>query len=220
MSAPAESASAGGGQSLVARARQFQARVVQALVQAELRYHKLLDLLQSSGCQPQAQRGDSPVRILIVDDEPGVLLLLEEILARPDRQLLTVGDAETALAAFAQQPCDVLITDKNMPGMNGVDLLRQVKARRPETAGILITAYASKEVAIEVLNLGAEALLEKPFMDLDSVQAAIERVIAKQQKIKNNMSYLQVIRSRHEELLEAHKALDSELAVAERSGRT
>ena len=77
------------------------------------------------------------------------------------------------------QPFDLLLLDKNLPRMNGLDLLRGVRARNATVPAILMTAYASAESATETLNLGVEAYLEKPLDSLAEVVRLISNVLGK-----------------------------------------
>ena len=72
-----------------------------------------------------------------------------------------------------------MISDISMPGMSGLELLRHCRRSRPETAVILMTAYGSKQTAIEALNEGASYYVEKPF-DLDEMKAVVRKTLEQQ----------------------------------------
>jgi len=120
-------------------------------------------------------------RILIVDDEESVAFFLAESLAegRPDYQVEIVLSGEEALEKISAQPFDLVITDLRMPGINGLELMEQVRTLSPRTRLILITAYGSPEVETTAYRLGACRYLTKPFpMEtlLTTVQEALAEV--------------------------------------------
>ncbi len=104
-------------------------------------------------------------RILVVDDEESVVFLLSEHLARLGKEYKVeiACSGEEALALMAAQPFDLLITDLRMPGVDGLELLEQVRVRYPETRLILMTAYGSDEVEAEARRLEVYRYITKPF---------------------------------------------------------
>lgn len=103
-------------------------------------------------------------RILIVDDEARVLLILAEALKRLGNgyEIVTASGGAEALAAARQQSFDLLITDLKMSGMGGTELTRSVRELCPDTAVIWITAYGCHNVATEFADLGVDCCLDKP----------------------------------------------------------
>src|SRR5262245_819679 len=89
-----------------------------------------------------------PPAIVLVDDEPDVRIILRRLLAfvLKGYTIITVGTGADALAVVAARPVPLLMTDYNMPGMNGVELAQRVKATSPTTTVVLITAFASPEL--------------------------------------------------------------------------
>lgn len=100
--------------------------------------------------------------ILVVDDEESVRDSLVRILAKEGYQVRVASSGETALLAVRQEPPDLLLTDLRMPGMDGIELLKAVKAISPETQVIVMTAFGSVEVAVRAMKEGADDFLEKP----------------------------------------------------------
>jgi DNA-binding NtrC family response regulator len=117
------------------------------------------------------------LRLLIVDDEPSVLAVFRLVLEERPWQIETCGSAEEALPRVLGGAFDLLITDKNLPGMSGVDLIRAVRERDRELSIVMITGYASSESAMLGLNLGIDAYLEKPFIDVYEVVRTLDRVL-------------------------------------------
>jgi two-component system, response regulator, stage 0 sporulation protein F len=119
-----------------------------------------------------------PPAIVLADDQPTVLLILCRILAAvaPGYELVAVGTGEDALTAVAARPVPLLSTDYNMPGMNGVELTRRVKATSPTTTVVVITAYASPELEHLSKAAGADYFVSKPF-SFDQVAAIVRKTL-------------------------------------------
>ena len=84
--------------------------------------------------------GKTPA-ILLVDDEPGVLKVLEKILEDTEAIILSVHDGETAMRIVEKENIDMIITDQRMPGMTGIDILRKTRNMQPDCVRVLITGY-------------------------------------------------------------------------------
>jgi two-component system response regulator AtoC len=102
-------------------------------------------------------------RVLVVDDDPAVGMVLAALLDQAGIACRHVLDANSALAALREQPVDVVVTDLRMPGASGLDLLEEIVERWPEVPVILLTAHARIEVAVEAMKKGAADFLCKPF---------------------------------------------------------
>lgn len=119
-----------------------------------------------------------PRRILIVEDEPRIALALCRALefpARNDYKVEISPVAETALAKLKQEHFDLVVTDLRMPGMGGVELLRQIHHASPLTRTMLITGFGSAEVEEVAQRLGA-IYLTKPFSLRDFV-ALVDQIL-------------------------------------------
>jgi DNA-binding NtrC family response regulator len=114
------------------------------------------------------------VRILIVDDEAAVRFALTELLADAGHDVRDVEHAPAALAALEAQPVDLIISDLNMPAMDGLALLEEVRARHPGSLFVLLTAHGHERVAVQALRLGAWDYVPKPF-DNDELLAMVAR---------------------------------------------
>ncbi|MFN7132963.1 MAG: response regulator [Myxococcales bacterium] len=110
-----------------------------------------------------------PSTVLVVDDEPVVLEVFEALVPQAGMDVRLAATAEDALVVLRQTAVGCLLTDKNLPGMDGLALMKQTRALQPWCACILMTGYASTASAVEALRLGAADYLEKPFQDLDLV---------------------------------------------------
>lgn len=102
-------------------------------------------------------------RILVVDDEQHVALVLKQALKRlPDSHITTAHSGEEALRLFAEEPFDLLITDYNMPGLDGVALAQQVYQQYPHTVVILLTGYRSPQIDEAAAAVNIRQVLNKP----------------------------------------------------------
>ncbi len=103
-------------------------------------------------------------RILVVDDEPNVLKVLEALLIQDGNEVVAVASAEDALEALADQPCDLMISDLRLGrGMDGLELLHEGRIRAPHMPTVMITAYGTIEVAVQAMKEGAFDFIRKPF---------------------------------------------------------
>jgi DNA-binding NtrC family response regulator len=101
--------------------------------------------------------------ILIVDDEKNVRLMLRNSLSDGEYSIRTAINGEDALQKMAEQAADVVLLDMKMPGMEGIQVLRELQLKYPDARVIMITAYGSVETAVEAMKLGAIDYLRKPF---------------------------------------------------------
>lgn len=112
--------------------------------------------------------------ILVVDDDTHILEVLEARLASAQFTVLTAPGGEEALAILQAQPVDLMISDVRMPGIGGIELLRQALAILPELPVILLTAYGTIPDAVRSVKSGAVDYVTKPFDGRDLVSKAIE----------------------------------------------
>jgi len=115
-------------------------------------------------------------RILIVDDEPLILDSLFQLVKTAGYDVIATTNPEEALEQFAEQGADVVLTDIKMPKMSGTDLLERVRAIRPDTPVILMTAYADLDSSITAIRKGAFDFILKPFR-FPFLLHALERAI-------------------------------------------
>jgi len=115
--------------------------------------------------------------ILVLDDEPIVGKRLRPALAKSGYEVDVVESGAAALAHLAARNYDIVVTDVRMEGVDGLEVLRQARARSPRTAVILITGYATVELARAALTMGAFDFIAKPFK-LDDLRAVIARAAA------------------------------------------
>jgi len=129
----------------------------------------------------------SDFKVLLVDDE---VEFLETLIKRMQKRAVNaagVQSGEEALATLDQNPADVVLLDVKMPGMDGIETLREIKKRYPLIEVIMLTGHANVEVAVQGMELGAFDYLMKP-MDIDEllykVEDAYKKKSIQEEKIK------------------------------------
>ncbi len=115
------------------------------------------------------------MNILIVDDEPEVAEVLARSLSRQGHRTTIANSGEAALSLIRQSAPDAMFLDVSMPGMNGLDVLAEVKQTRPSLAVVVITGHATPDEVEEVKRLGAVDVIPKPAA-LTHYHQAIERL--------------------------------------------
>ncbi len=154
-----------------------------------------------------------PARILIVDDEPAVSEVLSEFLSGIGFDVKVAADATAAEAAIAEYRPDVILTDINLPGRSGLDVMRVAREHDPEIAVIVITGYASAGTAIEALRQGALDYITKPF-DLDQVQKLVERGSSHRRLRAENRRLLEELKQKNAILLRHEHELEQRVRIA------
>ncbi|MCA1827472.1 MAG: response regulator [Myxococcales bacterium] len=117
--------------------------------------------------------GEIPSSVLVVDDEPMILELLTRALSARHLPVKTAASAEDAEKLLTHELFGCLLVDKNLPGVDGIELLRRMRKVQPNCTCIVMTGYASLDSAVEALRLGASDYVQKPF---PSLQLVVEKV--------------------------------------------
>ena len=107
---------------------------------------------------------NSKARILVVDDDTGARDGLAALLRTEGYEVVTAADGSTALAALQRTPCDLLMADLKMPGMDGLTLIREARKRSPALPVVIVTGLPSEASAIEAIDIGVSGYLTKPFV--------------------------------------------------------
>lgn len=123
--------------------------------------------------------------ILIVDDEPNYLIILSELLREEGFEVFTAADGKAGLAVVREVDLDLVITDMQMPGIDGLQLLQFIKEINQELPVIMITAYAEVEKAVATMQAGAYNYLAKPFSN-DELLVNINKAVEHYSLIKEN----------------------------------
>jgi DNA-binding NtrC family response regulator len=147
-------------------------------------------------------------RILVVDDELFVRELLLEFLGSQGYEVDLADSGEKALELMQIKPADVVLVDLKMPGMDGIQTLKEIKKAVPHALGIIMTGYPTIESSIEALRQGAHDYVIKPFK-LNDLKSSIEKALA-EQKLKVEISQLKGRVKQLEAELEAFSHLRSQ----------
>ena len=135
-------------------------------------------------------------RILVVDDEELNRDLLQQILDREGYQVAIAANGQEALALLRQETFHVVLTDLKMPGMTGVEVIRELKMLAPSTVGIIHTAYGSVETAVEAMKAGAYDYVTKP-VRRDELLVVIQRAIEFQRLHHENVSLRKQLKAKY-----------------------
>ena len=157
--------------------------------------------------------------LLIVDDEPVILQILKAVFEDEPVRLTCVGNGADALRVLDEQPVDLLITDKNLPDVNGLELLKAAKSINAFTEVIVITGYASLDSALTAMEHDAFDYVVKPLNNVFDIRKKVRRALEKQALAIENRALLESLRSKNEALESAladAKALKSELIQSEK----
>lgn len=158
--------------------------------------------------------------ILVVDDEDSLRRVTQLRLEQAGYSTATAASGEEALRRIDQQPINLVLTDLRMPGMSGLDLLREVKQISPETAVIVITAYGTIESAVQAIKAGAFDYVIKP-IQADALTLAVKRAF-EHQALRQQVQHLQTALDRKygfENITGSSKPLLETLDKAARAAR-
>ena len=121
--------------------------------------------------------------VLIADDEENLRFVLRELLTREGCRVQEAEDGFQALRMIERQAYDLYLLDMKMPGCDGLDVLKKLRARQPNALAVMITAYGSTELAREALKWGAYDYFSKPF-NMDELRTILMRALEKQRLLR------------------------------------
>ena len=150
-------------------------------------------------------------RILVVDDEELNREYLSELLEEKGYRVETAEDGFAALALLRREPFDLLVTDLNMPRLDGLGLLKRIAEEQITVTSILITAFGSIDAAVEALKLGAVDFLEKPSSGGlgPRLQLAVEKALSRRRLVERNRSLEVALKPASEEIVGESLAIES-----------
>ncbi|MBI5251416.1 MAG: sigma-54-dependent Fis family transcriptional regulator [Desulfomonile tiedjei] len=135
------------------------------------------------------------VRLLVVDDEPSMREFLEILLSQEGYQVSTAATGEEGFKIYRSQEHDLILTDVKMPGMSGLDLIREIHSLDPSVPIIAVTAYASADDAIRAVREGAYDYLSKPFQ-VEDLRIIIRNALETSRLRKENQELKRSIQGR------------------------
>jgi DNA-binding response OmpR family regulator len=128
-----------------------------------------------------AMKYEVPPHILVMEDDLSVAQGLEMVLREDGFDVNLAGTGELAMEAFRQKRFDLLVADLRLPDIDGMDVIRRIKAQTPDTEVIVITGYGTTATAVEAMKLGVADFLPKPFTE-DQIKAAIAGALKAQEE--------------------------------------
>jgi two-component system, NtrC family, response regulator AtoC len=122
-------------------------------------------------------------RILIADDEPGIREFLGDVLSEAGHEVVLCADGAEAAARLDERRFDLVLTDLQMPGLGGLELLEKVRGEQPEVEVIVLTAHGTVDTAVQAMKLGAFEFLQKPVASPDEVAVLVERALERRRLV-------------------------------------
>lgn len=146
--------------------------------------------------------------LLLVDDERPILNALQRILRKETYRILTAESGDEALEMLAENGVQVVVSDFRMPGMSGVDLLREVKELYPHTVRVVVSGYADGRLIMDSINVGeVYRFLPKPWND-DELKVTLRQCFEQHRLITENARLIAQVRAQNEELREMNDLLE------------
>jgi len=152
---------------------------------------------------------------MVVDDESSVLDVFREFLESEGYEVIPISSGEDAVRRLEREKVDVILTDLNLPGLSGLDVMRQARTADPEVAVIVVTGYASASTAIDALRQGAYDYVTKP-PDLYDVGQIVQRAIAGRRLREDNRRLVAELQAKNEILSHHEQVLSERVRVATR----
>lgn len=112
-------------------------------------------------------------KVMIVEDDAATRRLYRFLLANSGYTVIEAEDGQTALEQFETQPCDVVITDMNMPRMGGMELVRTLRQSHPHVYVIMVTAFGTPDTEKQAFRAGVDEYLTKPF-DFEELERRVQ----------------------------------------------
>jgi two-component system NtrC family sensor kinase len=165
----------------------------------------------AAGSSNQMLERDSDRHILIVDDEEPVRRLFADCLSA-QYTCVTAADAQEALVRLASEPFALVITDVQMPGLSGVELLRKIGEQFPDPAVVMASGVDRTQRVLDAIRLGAYDYLIKP-CDLDVLELTVERALERRKLLRDGKHYKQDLEQQYMEL--AHRKTELERLQAQ-----
>jgi DNA-binding NtrC family response regulator len=139
---------------------------------------------------------DGAVRVMVIDDEPLMRITIQDALVAEGYKVTSADTGKKGLTLLMEKQADILITDLKLPGVDGIQILKEVKTINPETQVIMITAYGSIDSAVTAMKEGASDYLTKPFA-MDELLLIIKRLLRMKQLEEENISLRKRVEERY-----------------------
>lgn len=156
---------------------------------------------------------ETGIRVLVVDDDPDVRGVVAELVKRSGHSVTQVADVAEALAALEASPFELVLTDVVLPVRSGLDLLREVRGRHPDTAVLLMSGMAEVETVVEAMRHGASDYVQKPVKQIELL-LALDRALERRRLELENRGYRTNLEAR---VKDATSALAAALVAKEKA---
>lgn len=123
-----------------------------------------------------------PGRILVIDDDHSARLLLERVLTRAGHTVSVAEDGEQGLALLAKERFDLVVADKNLPGIDGLSVLKQARIRYPTLLAVMVTGFPTRESQTAAREQGVHSYVTKPF-GIEEIVAACDAALSEARAI-------------------------------------
>ncbi len=151
------------------------------------------------------------IKILCVDDEPNVLNALKRLFLDEPYTILTAASGQEGLEIIEKENVQIIISDYRMPGMNGVDFLKEARKKWPNTVRIVLSGYADTAAIVSAINEGQiYKFVPKPWND-EELKVTISNAIERYHLFKKNMELTEELQRKNDELTRLNKELKSHL---------
>lgn len=160
-------------------------------------------------------------KVLVVDDEVSIVEVLKALLTREGYNVTTASDGEEALNELRKDKFDLMISDIRMQPMDGITLLRKAREMQEHLAVIMITAYATVEIAVEAMKNGAFDYVCKPFK-IDELLLTVQRALSYEYVLQENETLKENLRTRYhfENIVGDSPPMQKVYAMIEKVART
>ncbi len=158
-------------------------------------------------------------RVLVVEDERTIATLLELQLEARGLEVVVADSGEAALSRLRLSRFGCALIDKNLPGVDGLEVMRRAREMQPNCRCIMITAYGTMATAVDALRAGAVDFVEKPFDDLELVVQKVRNAI-EQERLAGERDLLLQRLGAYDARLDATKMKIDDLRVVARNGLT
>ena len=135
-------------------------------------------------------------KILVVDDDPDIVAVLDELLKKEGHQVTTCAAGAAAIAVGREEQFDVVVVDIRLPDLDGLAVLRAFQETSPDAAVIVATAFGTVETAIQAIKAGAYDYIPKPFK-LDEVRIVVRRALERKHLLQENRRYRRELQGKY-----------------------
>jgi DNA-binding NtrC family response regulator len=158
-------------------------------------------------------------KILVVDDHPDIVKILEDRLVSIGYSVITASDGEAALKEAVNQEPDLILLDIQMPKISGMTVLKRLRSQGVDSQVILVTAFGTIEKAVEAMKEGAYDFITKPFSS-DHMQLVIKKALEARSLKRENRYLWETVNGEHREVLGESEKIKSAIDFAKRAARS